>query len=97
MKPHLAFTVANRLSEGDDAGKIGVDLKFESMDDFSPERIAQQVDPLAKLLELRQQLADLRGSLQGNDKLEEILQSTLNDADKMAQLKKEMGGGDGEE
>lgn len=97
MKPHLAFTVENKLSEGPDAGKLGVDLKFESMDDFSPERIAQQVDPLAKLLELRQQLADLRGSLQGNDKLEEILQSTLNDADKMAQLKNEIGGGDGQE
>jgi type VI secretion system protein ImpB len=97
MKPHLSFTVANKLSEGEDAGKIGVDLKFESLDDFSPDHVAKQVDPLAKLLELRQQLADLRGSLQGNDKLEEILQSTLNDTDKMAQLKKEIGGGDGQE
>lgn len=98
MKPHLSFKVDNKLSDSPEATKIGVDLNFQSMDDFSPERVAQQVDPLKKLLELRQQLADLRGSLQGNDKLDEILQSTLNDADKMAQLKKEMGegGGDGE-
>jgi type VI secretion system protein ImpB len=46
--------------------------------------VAQQVEPLRKLLELRQQLADLRGSLQGNDKLEEMLQATLGDADKLA-------------
>ncbi len=98
MKPHVSFTVANRLSDDPEAGKLGVDLRFESLDDFSPDRVAQQVEPLKKLLELRQQLADLRGSLQGNDKFEEILQSTLNDADKMAQLKKEIGegGSDGE-
>jgi len=99
MKPHLAFTVANKLSDSADAGKIGVDLHFQSMDDFSPDRVAQQVDPLKKLLELRQQLADLRGSLQGNDKFEEILQSTINDADKMTKLKNELGQGasDGQE
>jgi type VI secretion system protein ImpB len=100
MTPHVSFTVANRLSEDPDAGKIGVDLKFESLDDFSPDRIAQQVDPLRKLLELRQQLADLRGSLQGNDKLEEILQETINDVDKMGKLKGELesqGASDGEE
>jgi type VI secretion system protein ImpB len=98
MKPHVSFTVANKLSDDPDAGKIGVDLRFQSLEDFNPDRVAQQVDPLRKLLDLRQQLADLRGSLQGNDKLDEILQSTLNDADKLAQLKTEMakGGSDGE-
>jgi type VI secretion system protein ImpB len=99
MKPHLSFTVENRLSDAADAGQIGVDLKFESMDDFSPDRVAMQVDPLRRLLELRQNLADLRGSLQGNDKLEEILQATISDAEKMGRLKSELGsdgGSDGE-
>ena len=91
MKPHLQFKVDNVLSEESDAGKIGVDLKFESMDDFSPERVAQQVDPLRKLLELRQSLADLRGSLQGNDKLDEILQATLSDEERMKKLRTELG------
>jgi type VI secretion system protein ImpB len=91
MRPHLAFTVENKLSEDPDAGKLGVDLTFESLDDFSPERVAQQVKPLREMLELRTKLADLRGSLQGNDKLEEILQSTLSDDEKMKQLKSEMG------
>lgn len=99
MKPHLSFTVDNKLTHDPEAGKLGVDLRFQQLDDFSPENVAQQVEPLRKLLELRQQLADLRGSLQGNDKLEEILQSTLSDTDKMAKLKTEMeseGGSDGE-
>ena len=91
MKPHLAFTVENKLSEDANAGKIGVDLHFKSLDDFAPENVARQVKPLRELLELRTKLADLRGSLQGNDKLEEILQSTLNDEDKMKRLRAEMG------
>jgi type VI secretion system protein ImpB len=90
MKPHLAFKVDNRLSDDPEAGRLGVDLRFENLDDFSPDRVAQQIDPLRKLLELRQQLADLRGSLQGNDKLEEVLQATLSDAEKMTRLKTEL-------
>jgi type VI secretion system protein ImpB len=90
MKPHLAFRVDNLLSDDANAGQLNVDLKFESLDDFSPDRVALQVDPLRKLLELRQQLADLRGSLQGNDKLEEILQATLTDEGKLSRLKTEL-------
>jgi type VI secretion system protein ImpB len=91
MKPHLAFTVENKLSEDPNAGRLAVDLHFKSMDDFSPDQVARQVKPLRELLELRTKLADLRGNLQGNDKLEEILQSTLRDEEKMKRLKQEMG------
>lgn len=95
MKPHLAYTVDNKLS--DEGGKIAVDLSFESLDDFQPDRVAQQVDPIKQLLELRSQLADLRGSLQGNEKLEEILQASVTDEEKLKQLQSEldaMGAGD---
>jgi type VI secretion system protein ImpB len=91
MRPHLQFTVENKLSDEPDAGKLGVELTFESLDDFSPERVAQQVKPLREMLELRTKLADLRGTLQGTDKLDEILQATLTDADKLKQLKSEVG------
>jgi type VI secretion system protein ImpB len=92
MAPRLQLKVDNKLSDDPNAGKIGMELKFESLDDFSPDRVAQQVEPLKKLLDLRQQLADLRGSLQGNDKLDEILQATVGDADRMAKLKTELEG-----
>lgn len=90
MKPHLAFTVENKLSDDENPGKIAVDLSFESLEDFSPDRVAQQVEPLKKLLELRSQLSDLRGSLQGNEKLEEILQATVGDEDKLKKLQEEL-------
>ena len=77
MKPHLAFSVENKLSEESDAGQIKVDLHFKSMEDFEPEQVARQVKPLRELLELRTRLSDLRGSLQGNDKLEEVLMEAV--------------------
>jgi type VI secretion system protein ImpB len=93
MKPRVNFAVENKLQPG--GGKLAVDMTFESLDDFSPEAVAKNVGPLKELLDLRTKLADLRGSLQGNDKLEEILQTTLNDPDAMKKLQGEMGGGDG--
>ncbi|MCU0626620.1 MAG: type VI secretion system contractile sheath small subunit [Gemmatimonadaceae bacterium] len=89
MKPRLVLKVENTLSEK--GGTLPVELTFQGLDDFAPDRIAHQVEPLRKLLEIRQQLADLRGSLQGNDKLDEILQATINDADKLARLRREVG------
>lgn len=96
MKPHLAFTVENKLSEDAEAPKLKIDLNFRSMDDFSPDAIARQVKPLRELLELRTQLADLRGSLQTNEKLDEVLQATLGDAEKMNRLRSELGIKEGE-
>jgi type VI secretion system protein ImpB len=90
MKPHLAFTADNKLSDDPNAGKIQVDLDFESLADFSPDRVAQRVEPLRKLLELRGQLADLRGKVQSNEKLEEILLATLSDDDKRKKLQAEL-------
>ncbi len=92
MNPHLAYSVANKLSDDPNAGQLKVDLKFDSMDDFSPENVAKQVGPLKDLLDLRTRLSDLRGSLQGNDKLDEVLQETLRNTDKMDKLKTEIKG-----
>ena len=91
-KPHLAFSVENKLSEDPDAGQLGVNLRFRNMDDFEPANVAKQVKPLKELLDLRTKLSDLRGTLQGNDKLDEVLQATLRNTDKMDKLKTEIKG-----
>ena len=59
--------------------------------DFDPENVARQVKPLKELLDLRTRLSDLRGSLQGNDKLEEVLLETVGNTDKLNKLKDELG------
>jgi len=92
MKPHLKFKVENKLSEDPDAGQLAVDLRFQSLEDFEPARVARQVKPLQELLDLRTKLSDLRGTLQGNDKLDEVLQETLRNTEKLGRLKTEMKG-----
>jgi len=65
-------------------------LKFKKMEDFEPENVARQVGPLRELLDLRTRLSDLRGSLQGNDKLEELLLDAVGNTEKLDKLKAEM-------
>ncbi len=75
----------NKISDDADAGQLKVDLRFRSMEDFEPTQVARQIKPLNELLALRTRLSDLRGSLQGNDKLDDLLQSALRDGDKLVQ------------
>ena len=89
MKPRVQMQVDNKLA--DDGSKLGVELNFRSLEDFSPERVANQIDPLRKLLEARQKLADLRNKAAGNDKFEDLLNEVLQNTDKIAQLSKEVG------
>jgi type VI secretion system protein ImpB len=94
MKPHLSYSVENKLSEEPEAPNLKIDLHFKSMDDFEPENVAKQVKPLKELLDLRTRLADLRGSLQGNDKLEELLLEAVGNTEKLEKIKGEMGKGE---
>ena len=91
MKPHLSFSVENKLSDDPDAPNLKVDLQFKKMEDFEPQNVAQQVEPLKELLDLRTRLSDLRGSLQGNDKLEELLLEAVGNTEKLDKLKSEIG------
>jgi len=95
MKPHLSFAVENKLSDEPDAPQLKIDLKFCKLDDFEPANVAKQVKPLKELLDLRTRLSDLRGSLQGNDKLEELLLEAVGNTEKMDKLKGEIGTGGG--
>ena len=84
MSPRLAFTVDNKLQ--DDGSKLGVELKFNDIDDFTPDNIVQQVEPLRKLVEARQKLGDLRSKMDGNEKLESFLEEVIGNADKQNEL-----------
>jgi type VI secretion system protein ImpB len=89
QKPRLAFRVDNKLT-GEDT-KMAVELRFKSMDDFHPERVVQQIDPLRKLLDVRNRLSDLLNKLDGNDRLDELLQQVISSTESLEQLGKEAG------
>jgi type VI secretion system protein ImpB len=87
--PRLAFKVPNRLSEDDT--KLNVELRFESMEDFEPAKVARQITPLRKLLDLRNSLSNLRSSLIGNEKLENLLQEIVQTQELLRQAGSEAG------
>lgn len=75
----LKSSVPDRLSEQGDDAEIAIDLTFDSLQDFKPDSIAQQVPEVKKLIDLREALVALKGPL-GNvpafrEKLQELLGS----------------------
>jgi type VI secretion system protein ImpB len=91
MGPKASYRVRNRLSG--EGGEFAVTLDFKSLDDFTPEAVVQQVEPLRKLLDARTKLSDLRNKLAGNDKLEDVLGDVLGNMDKLEQLGRESAEG----
>lgn len=89
MKPRLSYSVENKLQ--DDGSKLGVELKFTNIEDFEPDNIVQQVEPLRKLVEARQKLSDLRSKMDGNEKLENILEDIISNSDKQKELSNALG------
>jgi type VI secretion system protein ImpB len=83
MKPRVAFQVPNTLTG---EGNLSVDITFESMDDFSPAAVAKKVEPLAKLLEARTQLANLLTYMDGKGGAEELLGRVMKDPELLKSL-----------
>jgi|SRR5690554_4929685 len=83
IQPRAAFTVPNTLNG---EGILAVDLTFENMHDFSPDAIAENVEPLAKLLEARTQLNNLLTYMDGKTGAEELISKILNDQNLLKSL-----------
>jgi type VI secretion system protein ImpB len=91
--PGLGFRVKNTLK--DDGSEMAVALKFNSMADFEPAKIVDQVEPLKKLMEARDKLRDLLTKVDRSDELENLLEKVLKETQGMQRLKAELGeGGD---
>jgi type VI secretion system protein ImpB len=88
--PRLALRVPDRLTDSGD--KIAVELNFKSLEDFEPGRVVEQVEPMRKLLEMRQQLTQLLSKMEGNDKLERLLAQVLSNTEAAKDLSQKMSG-----
>ena len=89
MKPRIAFKVDNKLTNDD--SKMAVELRFNDIEDFEPEKVVNQVEPLKKLLEVRRQLSDLLAKTDGNDKLNERLQEIISNTELLQKIGQEAG------
>jgi type VI secretion system protein ImpB len=84
MAPKASYRVKNKLSA--EGGEFAVNLEFNKLEDFRPESVVQQVEPLRKLLDARTKLSDLRNKLAGNEKLEDILGEVMSNTEKLKKL-----------
>jgi len=92
IEPGVKMKVENTLEKN--GKEFEVNLKFSSMDDFEPEKIVEQVEPLRKLMETRNRLRDLMAKADSSEELESLLEQILGDQDKLSQLSAQLGGGD---
>lgn len=88
MAPGLNLKVDNTLSE--EGGEMGVQLKFNSMDDFEPAKIVDQVPALKNLMEARNKLRDLLAKADRSEDLEQMLEKILGDEDALKKLAEEI-------
>jgi type VI secretion system protein ImpB len=85
IEPAIAFRVKNKLSE-DSGEELSVNLRFKKMDDFGPTAVARQVEPLSKLLQAREQLANLLRYMDGKVAAEDQIKKLLADPQMMNAL-----------
>lgn len=76
LKPKLSFQVENTLTG---EGLMPVSIEFESMEDFSPAKVAAKVDSLKHLMDARNQLAALLTYMDGKSGAEELLAKVMQD------------------
>ncbi|WP_223669963.1 type VI secretion system contractile sheath small subunit [Kangiella shandongensis] len=86
MSPGLKLKVENTLEN--DGSEMAVDLEFNSMDDFEPASIVDQVEPLKKLMHTRNQLRDLMTKIDRSEELEGIMEKVLQNTDDLDELAK---------
>lgn len=78
IKPRVAFSVPNVLAE-EGGSNMAIDITFESMEDFSPEKVVQKVEPLRQLLEARTQLSSLLSYMDGRTQAEDLMDKLISD------------------
>ena len=89
INPTANFRVENTLAG--DGSEMPVELAFSSMEDFEPEQVVQQVEPLRKLMEARNKLRDLMSKADRSEELENVLEQVLQSSDELAQLSTQLG------
>lgn len=86
----LTASVPNRLEEGEETGDLAVNLRFKSLEDFTPDSVARQVPELRKLVELREALVALKGPLGNVPNFRDRLQKLMESEEARAQLLAEL-------
>jgi type VI secretion system protein ImpB len=90
IEPGLTMKVPNKLGEGEEGEKLAVNMKFTTMEDFSPAAVARQIPATAKLLQAREQLTNLLRFMDGKVAAEDALRKLLADPELMSAMKQKL-------
>lgn len=74
IAPEVRLSVPNKLTG---EGNLSIEMTFNSMEDFSPAAVAENVAPLNELLQARNQLKNLITYMDGKVGAEELIEKVL--------------------
>jgi type VI secretion system protein ImpB len=83
IKPKASFRVPNTLTN---EGELSINIDFDSMGDFAPDKVANKVEPLRKLLDARRELSNLISYMDGKEDAEELIGKIIQDKDFLKSL-----------
>jgi type VI secretion system protein ImpB len=89
MNPGLNLRIENTLKG--DGTEFAANLAFNSIEDFEPARVAQQIEPLRKLLQTRNELRDLLTKVDRSEDLEAILDRVLQNSQELEKFSASLG------
>lgn len=88
IKPSLEFNVSNVVTT--QGGSLNISLQFDSLDDFTPDNLVQKIEPLRKLVEIRNNLDELKTKADENRSLEKYLNDIIENADSRSSIHDEL-------
>lgn len=88
---NLTLSVPNRLQEESETEELAVQLRVNSMKDFNPASLVEQVPELSKLMELRDALVALKGPLGNAPAFRKAIEGVLGNDDSRRRVLDELG------
>ncbi|ALC17976.1 type VI secretion system needle sheath protein TssB [Desulfuromonas soudanensis] len=87
LAPTAEFSVPS-IARGE--GEIGIHLRFDSLNSFHPEQVANQVPELHSLMAMRNLLKDLKSNVLDNGKFRRELENIVKNRPELEGLQKEL-------
>ncbi|PHO08844.1 type VI secretion system contractile sheath small subunit [Malaciobacter canalis] len=85
----VSFNVDNKLTKEEDSS-LNVDLKINSIKDFSPEKIVENIPELKVLMQLRQSLMALKGPLGNVPAFRKAIEDAISNKEERDKLMNEL-------
>ncbi|NIL17537.1 type VI secretion protein [Pseudomonas sp. ATCC PTA-122608] len=87
----LTLSVPNRLQDSTEPDELAIQVRINSMKDFNPAHLVEQIPELKKLMELRDALVALKGPLGNTPSFRKAIENALADDESRTRVLAELG------